>query len=173
MIRVSSIFSQMLQLFSRHEFERAVAEHRGERHARGFICWGQFVAMLFCHLGRAQTLREICGGLAASEGKLRHLGLPDAQALHLGLCQRTPPLAVVPRRVLSTIGPLPRGRRPAWIPLQEQEGAPPPMKQAVEEGFILDVLKSYTPVNSYYKLVKKTEDDPEFDTKKAKKKLRR
>ena len=78
MIRVSSIFSQMLQLFSRHEFERAVVEHRAERHARGFSCWGQFVAMLFCHLGRAQSLREICGGLAASEGKLRHLGLPDA-----------------------------------------------------------------------------------------------
>ena len=47
------------------------------------------------------------------------------------------------------------------------------MKQAVEEGFILDVLKAYTPVASYYKLVKKTEDDPEFDTKRAKKKLRR
>jgi len=47
------------------------------------------------------------------------------------------------------------------------------MKQAIEEGFILDVLKAYTPVDSYYKLVKKTADDPEFDTKKAKKKLRR
>ncbi|MFQ5741522.1 MAG: IS4 family transposase [Acidobacteriota bacterium] len=78
MTRVSSIFSQMLQLFSRADFERAVREHRAERHARGFTCWGQFVAMLFCHLGRAQSLREICGGLAASEGKLRHLGLPDA-----------------------------------------------------------------------------------------------
>ena len=78
MTRVSSIFSQMLQLFSGTEFERAVAEHRAERHARGFSCWGQFVGMLFCHLGRAQSLREICGGLAASEGKLRHLGLPDA-----------------------------------------------------------------------------------------------
>jgi Transposase DDE domain/Domain of unknown function (DUF4372) len=76
--RVSSIFSQMLQLFSRHEFEQAVREHHAERHARGFSCWGQFVAMLFCHLGRAQSLREICGGLAASEGKLRHLGLPNA-----------------------------------------------------------------------------------------------
>jgi hypothetical protein len=76
--RVSSIFSQMLQSFSRTEFERAVVEHRAERHARGFSCWGQFVAMLFCHLGHAQSLREICGGLAASEGKLRHLGLPDA-----------------------------------------------------------------------------------------------
>ena len=47
------------------------------------------------------------------------------------------------------------------------------MKQAIEEGFILDVLKNFTPVDSFYKLVKKTEDDPEFDTKRAKKKLRR
>ena len=46
------------------------------------------------------------------------------------------------------------------------------MKQAIEEGFILDVLKNYTPVDSYYKLVKTIENDPEFDTKRAKKKLR-
>ncbi len=46
-------------------------EHKAERHARGFTCWGQFVAMLFCPLAGAQSLREICGGLAASEGKLR------------------------------------------------------------------------------------------------------
>ena len=47
------------------------------------------------------------------------------------------------------------------------------MKQAIQEGFILDVLKHYTPVESYYKLVKKIEGDPEFDTKRAKKKLHR
>jgi len=47
------------------------------------------------------------------------------------------------------------------------------MKQAIEERFILDVLASYTPVDSYYKLIKMTEDDPEFDTGKARKKLRR
>lgn len=47
------------------------------------------------------------------------------------------------------------------------------MKQAVDEGFILDVLKNFVPVDSYYKLVKKSEDDPEFDTKRAQKKLRR
>ena len=46
------------------------------------------------------------------------------------------------------------------------------MKQAIEEGFILDVLKNYTPVASYYRLMKTIEDDPEFDTRKAKKKLR-
>jgi len=47
------------------------------------------------------------------------------------------------------------------------------MKQAIQEGFILDVLKHYTPVYSYYKLVKTVEADPAFDTKRAKKKLRR
>ena len=47
------------------------------------------------------------------------------------------------------------------------------MKQAIQEGFILDVLAYYTPVESYYKLVKTIESDPEFDTKRAKKKLRR
>ena len=47
------------------------------------------------------------------------------------------------------------------------------MKQAIQEGFILDVLEHYTPVGSYYKLAKKVEQDPEFDTKKAQKKLRR
>ena len=80
MNRVCSIFSQILQLSSRLEFELAVRKHKAERHARGFTCWGQFVAMLFCQLGRAQSLREICGGVAAREGKLKHLGLPAAPA---------------------------------------------------------------------------------------------
>jgi len=47
------------------------------------------------------------------------------------------------------------------------------MKQAIDEHFIIDVLKYYTPVASYYRLLKKVEDDPEFDVKKAQKKLRR
>jgi len=46
------------------------------------------------------------------------------------------------------------------------------MKQAIQEGFILDVLKHYTPINSYYKLVKTITDDPQYDKKKAQKKLR-
>jgi Domain of unknown function (DUF4372) len=65
-------------LIPRLEFESAVRQHKAERHARGFSSWGQFIAMLFCQLGHAKSLREICGGLAASEGKLRHLGLPTA-----------------------------------------------------------------------------------------------
>ena len=47
------------------------------------------------------------------------------------------------------------------------------MKQAIQEGFILDVLARYTPVTSYYKIAKTVEDDPEFDVKKTQKKLRR
>lgn len=78
MNRVCSIFSQLLQFFPRLEFEQAVRDTRAERHARGFTCWGQFVAMLFCQLGQARSLREICGGLAGCEGKLKHLGVPKA-----------------------------------------------------------------------------------------------
>jgi len=47
------------------------------------------------------------------------------------------------------------------------------MKQAIDEGFILDVLANYTPVNSYYRLIKTIDTDPEYDVKRAKKKLRR
>ncbi len=47
------------------------------------------------------------------------------------------------------------------------------MKQAIQEGFILDVLNSYTPVESYYRLIKTVPGDPEFDVKRARKKLRR
>jgi hypothetical protein len=78
MNRVCSIFAQMLSLLPRAGFEKAVAEHKAERHARGFTCRGQLVAMLFCHLAQAESLREICNGLAASEGKLKHLGIPKA-----------------------------------------------------------------------------------------------
>src|SRR5216117_2844448 len=78
MKRFCSIFSQLLQLFPRLEFEQAVKKHQADRGAKGFTSWGQFVAMLFCQLGGANTLREICGGLASCEGKLKHLGVSEA-----------------------------------------------------------------------------------------------
>jgi hypothetical protein len=77
MQRFSSIFSQLLQLFPRMEFESAVKKHKSDYAAKGFSSWGQFVAMLFCQFGRAYSLREICGGLASCEGKLKHLGVSD------------------------------------------------------------------------------------------------
>ncbi len=78
MNRVCSIFHQILQLLPQAVFQQAVKAHQAERHARGFTSWGQMVAMLFCQLGNAESLREICNGLLASEGKLRHLGVPRA-----------------------------------------------------------------------------------------------
>jgi len=77
MQRFSSIFSQVLQLFSRHEFQSAARQHGAEYAAKGFCCWGQFISMLFCQLGRAHSLREICDGLAGCEGKLKHLGVSE------------------------------------------------------------------------------------------------
>jgi hypothetical protein len=75
MNRFCSIFSQLLQLFPRIDFEALVRKTQAERHARGFACWAQLVAMLFCQLGRAHSLREIIGGLRSCEGKLKHLGI--------------------------------------------------------------------------------------------------
>jgi len=78
MIAVASCFSQLLSLVDRAAFGRAVREHQAERGAKGFSCWEQFVAMLFCQMGGANSLREICGGLATAMGKLVHLGLRQA-----------------------------------------------------------------------------------------------
>lgn len=69
------MFSQLLQLFPRSEFQMRVKETGSERHARGFSSWSQFVSMLFCQLGHAFSLREISGGLRSCEGKLKHLGI--------------------------------------------------------------------------------------------------
>jgi hypothetical protein len=69
------MFSQLLQLFPRSEFQIRVKETGSERHARGFSSWSQLVSMLFCQLGHAFSLREISGGLRSCEGKLKHLGM--------------------------------------------------------------------------------------------------
>lgn len=78
MVRHASIFSQLISLFHRNEFYRLVMKHRAEFYAKGFHSWDHFVAMLFCQLAQAKSLREICGGLACCLGKLRHLGMKAA-----------------------------------------------------------------------------------------------
>jgi len=64
--------------------------------------------------------------------------------------------------------PVPEGGKTRHVPFHSYT-----MKQAIDENFIVDVLKHYTPVDSYYRLVKTVETDPEFDTKRAGRKLRR
>ena len=74
MKRFCSIMNQLLQIFPRSEFQQTVKETKAERHARGFRSWDHFVAMLFCQLADAQSLREITGGLSSCEGRLEQLG---------------------------------------------------------------------------------------------------
>ena len=74
MKRFCSILNQLLQVFSRTEFQKAVQETGAEREAKGFSSWNHFVAMMFCQLGNAQSLREIEGGLASCQGRLEQLG---------------------------------------------------------------------------------------------------
>ena len=80
MIGRSSLFAQVLGRISRRDFRRAVRRHDGEKGAKGFSCWDQFVAMLYAQLAGAHSLREICGGLASAVGKLVHLGVAKAPA---------------------------------------------------------------------------------------------
>ena len=77
-MRFCSIMNQLLQIFPREEFQREVRKTKAEWHARGFSSWDHFVAMLFCHLGDAQSLREISGGLAACQGRLEQWGVGRA-----------------------------------------------------------------------------------------------
>ena len=74
-MRHASLFSQLLSLFNRTDFAYLAREHEMERYAKGFTTWTHFVAMLFCQVAQAKSLREICGGLASTIGKLKHLGV--------------------------------------------------------------------------------------------------
>ena len=78
MVKTASLFSQLLEQIPRNEFAALAKKHKAERHARGFNCWTQLVGMLFCQLAHADSLREICNGLACCVGKLVHLGVKDA-----------------------------------------------------------------------------------------------
>ncbi len=80
MIGHASLFSQVLSLIDRHHFAARVKELKAEKHAKGFTCWEQFVAMLFCQMAQAKSLREIVQGLQCCEGKLRHLGIENTRS---------------------------------------------------------------------------------------------
>lgn len=75
MRRDNTILGQMLQLFSRYEFSKAVKETEAERHARGFSSWSHFVSMLFGQLAGQDSLRGIEAGLASQPRALYHFGV--------------------------------------------------------------------------------------------------
>jgi len=78
MTQVCSVYSQLLQLFPRGQFAQLVKQHQAEFNAKGFTCWEQFVAMLFCQVAHLNSLREVCLGLAGCESPLKHLGIGTA-----------------------------------------------------------------------------------------------
>ena len=78
MQRFCSVFHQILKLIPRAEFQQLAHRHGSDRRSKGFSSWDQFVAMIFCQLGRAQSLREIEQGLASAEGRLQQLGVGRA-----------------------------------------------------------------------------------------------
>lgn len=78
MNKYKSIFGQITDLLPRSEFEIIAKETKSSKGTKGFSCWDQMLAMLFCQLGGANSLREICNGLATCLGKLKHLGMKGA-----------------------------------------------------------------------------------------------
>lgn len=78
MQRFCSVFHQILKLVPRAEFQQLADRHGSDRRSKGLSSWSHFVAMIFCQLGRAQSLREIEHGLASAEGRLQQLGVDRA-----------------------------------------------------------------------------------------------
>jgi hypothetical protein len=99
MVRYASLFSQLIAVFNRNQFYHLVLKHRSERYAKGYNSWDHFIAMLFCQLAQAKSLREICGGLACCLGKLRHLsrngGRSCGDCITFFLCPLTPHVGVM------------------------------------------------------------------------------
>ena len=71
----NTILGQMLKMFSRYEFQKAVSETGTEYHSRGFSSWNHFVAMLFGQLSGQDSLRGIEAGLATQSAMLYHTGI--------------------------------------------------------------------------------------------------
>jgi len=94
MVKIS-LFSQMLRLIPRDKFERLVSKHSSDKHQKGINSWTHLVAMLFCHIGGAASVRDISNGLTSTTGNLSHLGVdrvPSKSSLSYINRNRTPEL---------------------------------------------------------------------------------
>lgn len=75
MAHYSSILNQLLNLIPRHEFQRIVDGHQGDKRVRSFNCWRQFVCLFFGQLTGQHTLRDLITALNSGLHKLGHVGL--------------------------------------------------------------------------------------------------
>ena len=69
----NTIFNQMLQLNSRHDFQRIVNKHNGDYRVRKLTCWDQYIHLLYAQTGGRDSLRDISNGTASIKEKLYHL----------------------------------------------------------------------------------------------------
>ena len=94
MVHPASLFSQVLQIISRPEFQRHARRLRSDKSGKGFSSWEQFVSMLFCQLAQAKSLSEICYGLRCCVGRLNHLGVKvdrNRDRVHTMINELAPP----------------------------------------------------------------------------------
>ena len=97
MVRCASLFSQLVALFSRGKFYQLVIEHGAERYSKGYSSWDHFVAMLFCQLAQAKSLREICWRPGLHDWKTKAFGNERrTEEIYSILCQCSPTIEDVP-----------------------------------------------------------------------------
>lgn len=86
-----SMFAQLVQSMGcKLEFQHLVNKHQSDKASKGFSSWSQFIAMLFCQLTGAESLREISDGLFSSLGKLNHIGAKAACRSTLSYAKNRP-----------------------------------------------------------------------------------
>ncbi len=70
-----TLFSQIIHHLDRNLFRKVVEKFQTDKHNKGINSWTHLVTMLFCHLSKAQSIREITNGLLSITGNLSHLGV--------------------------------------------------------------------------------------------------
>lgn len=70
-----TLFSQIIHCLDRNIFSTTLAKYKTDKHNKGINSWTHFISMLFCHLSKSQSIREITNGLLSISGNLNHLGI--------------------------------------------------------------------------------------------------
>ncbi len=70
-----TLFAQIIRKLDRYSFKKIVTKYQTDKHSKGINSWAHMVSMIFCHLAKANSLREISNGIRSATGNLNHLGL--------------------------------------------------------------------------------------------------
>lgn len=100
----STIFKQMLQLNSRHDFQRIVNEHNGDYRVRKLTCWDQYIHLMYAQTGKRDSLRDISNATASIKEKLYHLGAKPAKRSTLSDANNARPWKIYEAVFFNTLG---------------------------------------------------------------------